>query len=70
MTQAPKVTSYTIQTMERSLVEMSSLMKKYEIGVFKKTNMRLFLYMKKKKTNKGKLIRDCYSTFITISINS
>ena len=43
MTQAPKVTSYTIQTMERSLVEMSSLMKKYEIGVFKKTNMRLFL---------------------------
>ena len=40
MTQAPKVTSYTIQTMERSLVEMSSLMKKYEIGVFKKTNMR------------------------------
>ena len=51
-TQAPKATTYIIQTMERPLlVEMSSLMKKkHRIGVLKMEIMILFPSKKKKKS--------------------
>ena len=71
MTQASKIARYKIEIMEISLlVEMSSLMKKkHEIGMLKKKIMILFLLWRRR-TNKWKLVRDCYSTFITTSINS